>query len=116
MIKISNYEFGKITINDTVYTSDLKIFSNKILPNWWRKEGHTLYIEDIKDVLEANPSVLIIGCGANSMLEVDKNLTEYLKRHNIEFYIVNTYEAIKLFNKFYPEFRSKIALCIHLTC
>lgn len=116
MIKISNYEFGKITINGVVYTSDLKIFSNKIFPNWWRKEGHRLYIEDIKDILDINPQLLIIGCGANSMLDVDRNLVEYLKTQNINFYIVNTYEAVELFNKFYPKFLSKIAFCVHLTC
>lgn len=116
MINISDYEFGKITINGTVYTSDLKIFSNKIFPNWWRKEGHKLYIEDIKDILEENPHILIIGCGANSMLEVDKKLVEQLKNKNIKFYIVDTYKAVELFNRLYPNFNSKIALCIHLTC
>lgn len=116
MIKIQHYEFGKIIINENTYTTDIKIFSNKIKSNWWRKEGHKLFIEDIDDILENKPKILIIGCGANSMLKVDEHLKEYLRTNQIDSYIVDTYEAVKLFNELYPKFKDKLALCVHLTC
>ncbi|MEN3013070.1 MAG: MTH938/NDUFAF3 family protein [Endomicrobiia bacterium] len=116
MVKISHYEFGKIIINGKTYTTDIKIFNEKIISDWWRKEGHKLYKEDIKDILESEPEVLIIGCGANCVLEVSDELKEYLKQKNIKFYIANTYEAVKLFNNLYPNSPKKTALCVHLTC
>jgi len=52
---IEHYSFGKITIDGQTYTSDLIIYPGKIDTSWWRKEGHNLQVEDLKDVLIDSP-------------------------------------------------------------
>jgi hypothetical protein len=60
---IDSYDFGRITINGRSYDQDLIIFPDKIKAGWWRKEGHRLQMEDLDDVLESEPEVLIVGTG-----------------------------------------------------
>lgn len=49
---IENYGFGNILINGKKYKSDLVIYKNNVNDKWWRKEGHNLNINDIKEVVE----------------------------------------------------------------
>ncbi len=116
MTEIQHYEFGKVVVDSKVYTSDIKIIKGKVIANWWRTEGHNLYLKDIQDVLNSSPNIIIIGCGANSTMEVSKEVKEYCKNKNITLYISNSYEAIKLFNQLAKKDKESVALCLHLTC
>lgn len=108
---IDNYEFGKIVINGKTYTNDLIIFPDKIKANWWRKQGHLLQVEDLDEVFEEKPKLLIIGTGASGAMSVDDKTKERLKQKNIKYEILPTREACNLFN----EKRNAIA-ALHLTC
>jgi hypothetical protein len=61
---IDNYSFGKISIDGKTYSSDVIIFPERVHDSWWRKEGHSLCLEDIQDVFDYLPEVLIIGRGS----------------------------------------------------
>ena len=115
---IQHYEFGKIIINNNIYTSDIIICKGKVLPNWWRKEGHQLCLDDIKDVLnKAKPKFLVIGCGANSVMSVLDEVKTYCAQNKIELYILNSYDAVNLYNKFVKENKhTECVFCCHLTC
>ncbi len=39
------------------------IYPDKVDAGWWRKEGHALYLVDIKEALAQNPEVLVVGTG-----------------------------------------------------
>ena len=67
---IDSYDFGRIVVDGKAYTSDVIIFPDKVKDNWWRKEGHALYIEDIESVVKEKPEVLIVGTGNYGLLEV----------------------------------------------
>jgi len=54
---IENYSFGQILINGKKYNSDLIIFKDHIYGSWWRKEGHNLCIDDIKEVINEKPEM-----------------------------------------------------------
>ncbi|MCG2675765.1 hypothetical protein L6304_01045, partial [bacterium] len=47
-----------MVIDGKEYTNDLIIYPDHIQSSWWRKEGHRLDTEDIKEILEAKPEVL----------------------------------------------------------
>ncbi len=115
---IEHYEFGKIIINRKIYTSDIIICKDKVIANWWRKEGHNLCLDDIKDVVEkTKPKFLIIGCGANSVMNVSEEVKTYCSQNKIELYILNTYDAVSLYNKFVKENKHlETVFCCHLTC
>lgn len=114
-MKIEKYEFGKIIIDGKIYTNDLIIFPNKIKQNWYRKEGHSLCIEDIKDVLDYKPEILIIGTGYSGVMDVPKNVIEEIEKLKITTIIKTTQEAVKLFNKYIEE-NKKVIFAVHLTC
>src|SRR3989304_6661984 len=62
-MKIEHYSFATITIDGKSYTSDVIIYPERVDSSWWRKQGHSLHIVDLKDVIPAGPEILIVGTG-----------------------------------------------------
>lgn len=111
---IESYNFGKIIINGKKYNSDLIIFKDSIYDSWWRKEGHNLCIEDIKEIIDKKPDVLIIGTGAYGLMKVPSNLITYLKSNNIEVIIKKTKDACDEYNTLHQ--KKNVVAAFHLTC
>ncbi len=112
---IKKYSFGHIVIDDKEYTSDLKIFPDgKIQDQWWRKEGHQLNLEDITDLIESKPEVLVVGTGASGMMQVSPQVETELQQKGIAIKTAFSGDAIQLYNEIFTE--KKTALCIHITC
>ncbi|MCD6454849.1 MAG: Mth938-like domain-containing protein [Candidatus Aminicenantes bacterium] len=114
-MRIEDYSFGKMVIGGKTYTKDLKVFPDKIKENWWRKEGHHLYVDDIADIIEYNPEVLVVGRGAYGFMKIDKEVEEKLKELGIELIAEKTARAVEKFNKFISEGK-KVCGAFHLTC
>lgn len=112
--KIESYEFGKIKIDGKTYTSDLLVFSDRVHENWWRKEGHTLCLDDLRLVLKNKPEVLIVGSGYNGLMKVPKEVVEKIEKLGIKLIIRPTSEAVSIFNELVK--RKKAAAALHLTC
>lgn len=41
---IEKYSFGKIVVNGAAYANDIKIVQGRVIPDWWRKKGHSISI------------------------------------------------------------------------
>lgn len=113
-MRIESYRFGRIVIGDTLYTQDVIICPDHIAPNWWRKEGHLLQLDDLNGVLKESPDVLIIGTGAYGLMRVPDELSKTLKSMNIEVIVAQTKEACDTYNKLHSE--KQVAAALHLTC
>ncbi len=111
---ISTYHFGKICINGIWYKHDLMIFGNRIIPDWWRKNGHTCDIEDIEVLIKETPDILILGQGTPGMMQATQELQQLLHHKGIKFIEQPTYEAVVSFNNLYK--KHNIAAGFHLTC
>jgi len=111
---IQSYSFGKITIDGKEYTSDLIIYKNTINDKWWRKEGHNLHLEDLVDVLNENPKILIIGTGAYGLMKVPSELIKYLNEKDIRVIVKKTEVACTEYNKFLQT--EDVVALFHLTC
>jgi len=111
---ISSYSFGNRIIDNQRYTNDLIIFPDHITSNWRRKTGHLLIEDDIAEILDYKPKVLIIGTGASGLMKVDDKLKEKLKILGIEFIIKKTAEAVEEYNRIYKD--KKVVAALHLTC
>ncbi|MBI3397732.1 MAG: hypothetical protein HY026_00580 [Deltaproteobacteria bacterium] len=111
---IESYEFGRIVINGKTYEHDVIILPDRILDNWWRKEGHKLYLADISPILNELPSTVIIGTGTSGMMKVSEEVKKGLSSKNIEVIIAETRKACEVYNKVYKT--SKTAAALHLTC
>jgi hypothetical protein len=67
---VTSYDFGHIIIDGKRYSNDLIVFPDRVKVGWWRKEGHRLQLEDLKEVLEAKPKVLVVETGYYGELRV----------------------------------------------
>ena len=111
---IDSYSFGNITIDNQKFTKDLIIFPDHINSNWRRKTGHLLLEDDIAEILDYKPEVLIIGTGANGLMKVDDKVKDKLKTLGIEFIIKKTSEAVTEYIRIYKD--KKVVCALHLTC
>lgn len=114
-MKINRCAFGALVINGKTYTEDLIILPNgEILFPWWRKKGHQLSMDDLKDLIKAEPEVIVVGTGVSGGMLPEKNLKSDLLKSDIEFIAAPNEEAIKVFNKLLKGI--KIGAGFHLTC
>ncbi len=112
---IDSYQSGKIVVDGTGYSSDCVILGDSVQANWWRKQGHLLAVEDLQPVIEAKPSVLVVGCGASGMMKVCEDTRQVLRQQNIELIALDTNEAVETFNELAEKGRD-VAAALHLTC
>ncbi|RKY39434.1 MAG: hypothetical protein DRP75_02175 [Candidatus Omnitrophota bacterium] len=114
-MRIESYSFGLMVVEGRRYEQDLIIFPDRVKTNWWRKQGHSVCIEDLKEVREYKPEILIVGTGAYGLMQVEPSLKRELKNEGIEVIAWPTKEASEIFNKYIQEKRRVIG-AFHLTC
>ncbi|PMP67462.1 MAG: hypothetical protein C0190_03210 [Thermodesulfobacterium geofontis] len=116
---ISHYSFGNLIFKNTSYNKDLIIIKTsdgeKILSNWWRKEGHRLQVEDLEEVWKSPVKYLIVGTGASGLMKVDSEVEKKAKELNIKLEAYLTDQAVKRFNELYSS-EASVAGAFHLTC
>lgn len=114
-MKVQSYGFGTINIGGKTYTSDVIILPEKVRDSWWRKEGHSLHIEDLTEIIEANPDVLVIGTGYYGRMAIPPETKSFLESKGIEVRIAETSDAVKEFNQLQKNI-GRIVAALHLTC
>ena len=113
---IGQYTTGShMTVQGTNYYQDLKIIHGNVKDNWWRKEGHRLYADDINDILSAKPDVLVIGTGYAGNMSVPMSLRTAIEGQRIKVIVEKTSEATKTFNRLIAQGKD-VAGAFHLTC
>ena len=113
-MKIDRYEFGHMTVDGKHFTSDLILLPDRIVSDWWRKEGHGLCLEDLEEVLRQPPDVLVVGRGFSGLMTVSRQIISALEEKGMEVYVDKTSGAVEKFNQFTHERR--VAGAFHLTC
>ncbi len=112
---IEAYSFGRIVVRGRAYSDDIKIIHGRVVPSWWRENGHLVEIRDVSDILEASPDRLVLGTGSSGLLRVAPELLALLREKGIEFSAVPTAKAVELFNRLAARGES-VAAGFHLTC
>ena len=111
---IDSYTFGRIVIDGKQYGNDLIVSLDKVVDNWWRKEGHRLCVEDLESVLKAKPEVLVVGTGYSGLMKVPPETRKHIESKGIKLIIQKTTEACKTFNRLIKS--RKAVATLHLTC
>jgi uncharacterized protein YprB with RNaseH-like and TPR domain len=114
MPHIESYSFGSITVDNKTYDKDLIILPGGVRPGWWRKKGHSLHSDDLQQVIEAGPSVLVIGTGNLGRMQVSQETIDYLAAHNIRAQVERTAVACERYNALARV--EQAAAALHLTC
>ena len=113
-MKIEAYKFGSIVIDGQTYDKDLVILPDQILTNWWRKEGHKLFLEDMTFLKNCNPKILIIGCGYFGIMKISQEVRDFCSQNGINLIAKKSSEAVETFNEL--EGQPDIIAGFHLTC
>jgi hypothetical protein len=111
--RLRDYSFGRLVVDGEEQTADVIVLPGRVLTNWWRREGHSLALEDLAEVEEELPEKLILGTGAHGRLEPPRAVIEELERRGIDVEVLHTGDAVRRYGEL-DEHRTAAAL--HLTC
>lgn len=113
MARLEGYGFGHLTVDGGEETRDVIVLPNRVVRNWWRREGHALVLEDLDEVLDELPERLILGTGAYGRMRPDPATLEELRRRGIEVEVLQTDDAVRRYLELDP---ANTAAALHLTC
>ncbi len=113
MGKIEGYSFGRILVDGEELTADVILLPGRILPNWRRRDGHALVLEDLQKVLDELPERLIVGTGAEGRMRPDDSMIAELAARGVEVEAMPTADAV---NRFASLDSRRTAAALHLTC
>jgi len=111
---IESYNFGEIEISGKTYRQDVIIYHDHVNAKWWRKQSHNLHIDDIKEVIDAQPEIIIIGTGQPGLMQVDNEIEKNINKLGIKTVILPTDKACQEYNRIAN--KKKVVACLHLTC
>ena len=112
---ITEFSFGKIVCGGKTYSNDIKIINGQVVADWWRKSGHRVDVEDIADILEAKPDILVIGKGSPGLMKSTASLRAYLTANDIALFEKKSAQAIRVFNQLHQGAK-RVAAGIHVGC
>jgi len=113
MARLGDYSFGSLEVDGRRHTRDLIVLPTRVVPDWWRREGHSLAIEDLDEVIDELPDRLILGCGAHGRLEPPQAVLDQLRAQGVEVEAMPTADAVQRYGELDPE---RTAAALHLTC
>ena len=113
MARLENYSFGRVSIDGTEETRDVIVLPERVVRNWWRRDGHALVLADLEAVLEELPARLIVGTGAHGRMKPDPTALANLRERGVEVEVLPTGEAVDRYESLNP---AETAAALHLTC
>jgi hypothetical protein len=110
---LSDYRFGHLLVDGREVTRDVIVLPSRVVPNWWRKDGHTVVPDDLEGVIDELPERLIVGMGAASRMRPSPDALERLRARSVEVECLPTDRAVIRFGELDP---ARTAAALHLTC
>ena len=115
-MRIEHYEFGRIRIDGSKQHADLLLTPTHVLPDWWRREGHVLALEDLDAVLAEQPRRLVVGTGAWGRMRPEPDLEQALRQRAILMEAMPTADAVRRINELLDLGEMDWMAALHLTC
>jgi hypothetical protein len=113
MPRIESYRFGHLVVDGEEATNDVIVLPGRVVHNWWRRDGHSLVIDDLREVLEELPPHLVLGTGAYGRMHPDPQALKDLRERGIEVEALPTEEAVRRYGELDG---AQTAAALHLTC
>ena len=113
MAKLRDYRFGHVIVEGREVTRDVIVLPHRVVSNWWRRDGHSLVLEDLEDVLDELPERLIVGTGATAQMRPDPSTLDRLRERGVQVECLPTEGAVVRFGELDP---ARTAAALHLTC
>ena len=112
-MRIEGYSFGRVLVDGEEHTKDVIVLPRRVVGDWWRRDGHSLVLEDLEEVLDELPERLILGTGAHGRMQPGPGVIEQLRDRAVEVESLPTPDAIERFGRLDP---GRTAAALHLTC
>lgn len=112
---MAEYSFGRLVLDGKEYRRDLIVLPDRVIDNWWRREGHSLCMEDVEAVVRAGVDVLVVGTGASGVMQVPAQVRRELAGKGVRVIAAPTAEAVRRFEELRRQ-GEKVAGAFHLTC
>ena len=116
MTRIEDYGFGRVTVDGTPHSRDVIVLPERVVADWRRRDGHSLVIDDLGDVLDELPQHLVVGCGADARLRPHPSVVEALAERGVEIEALPTDEAVMRYEELRAQNPAATAAALHLTC
>jgi hypothetical protein len=113
MARLADYSFGRLTVDGHEHRRDLIVLPGRVVSDWWRREGHSLAMEDLEDVLDELPARLVLGTGAYGRLRPDAAVIAELERRGVHVECLPTDAAVRRYGELDEQ---GTAAALHLTC
>lgn len=114
-VMIDSTDFGSITINSKRYNNDVIVSYKDVIREGKTQKRHLISKKDLDILLKEKPDVVVIGTGQDGYLQISSDVFNFSKQKGIEFFDLETPEAIKKFNQLYASGR-KVVCYMHVTC
>jgi hypothetical protein len=111
--RIEDYRFGHVVVDGEEHTKDVIVLPGRVVAKWWRKDGHSLVMEDLSRVIEDLPKTLVVGTGADARMVPDPNTIKKLEDRGLTVEVLPTEQAVDRFRELDP---ATTAAALHLTC
>jgi len=115
MVKINSTEFGYVTVDGNIYSSDVFVYWNGKIETAESDVRHLLTVKLTKKILGKNPEILLVGSGHDGYFEVSDEVMRVCQNKKIQLIVMPTPEAVEKFNELIEKNKKVIAF-IHVTC
>jgi hypothetical protein len=113
MARLRDYSLGRLTVDGREHTRDLIVLPGRVVSDWWRREGHSLAMEDLDEVLDELPARLVLGVGAHGRLRPEPKVIAELERRGVRVECLPTQAAVRRYGELDAR---RTAAALHLTC
>ena len=114
--RIEAYSFGRVTVDGVEHTRDLIVLPDRVVGDWWRRDGHSLILADLAAVTDDLPDRLVVGCGAHGRLHPDPAVAGELAERRVRMEALPTAEAVARYGELAADNPAAVAAALHLTC
>jgi hypothetical protein len=111
--RLEDFSFGRLTVDGSEQTRDLIVLPDRVVRDWWRRDGHSLAMEDLEEVDDELPERLILAVGAHGRLHPGPNVIGELERRGTAVECLRTDAAVRGYRELDAR---RTAAALHLTC
>ncbi len=115
---IARFSWGRLEIEGGKRFKDAKLFPGGSREWDWSETGtdHVPGIQpaDVEELLEHGAKVVVLSKGFHERLQVCSETLEMLKQRGIEFHMLQSEEAVRLYNKLRE--KDPVGALLHSTC
>jgi len=84
---INEFKIGRFVVDGKEFLGDIKMKKGK--PHYWQtRQRSDLRIDDVKDLVQEQPDVFVIGTGAGGLLKIKEEVTDYIRNNTVRTFII----------------------------